>query len=116
VEISPSDAVVSHALTWRGMGAETVKATEPCRVEVRFRAPVHLLILFEEGAPKDGVTCVEGLPWSGARSYKANSSSCHRATNTMIGRTAPAFPERHISISIRRCSRSDPIPGMPTGL
>jgi AraC family transcriptional regulator len=70
VEISPSDAVVRHALTWRGMAAETVKATEPCRVEVRFRAPVHLLILFEEGARKDGVTCVEGLPRSGARSYK----------------------------------------------
>jgi AraC family transcriptional regulator len=70
VEISPPDAVVRHALTWRGMVAETVKATEPCRVEVRFRAPVHLLILFEEGVRKDGVTCVEGLPRSAARSYK----------------------------------------------
>jgi AraC family transcriptional regulator len=70
VEISPPDAVVRHALNWRGMAAETVTATEPSRVEVRFRAPVHLLILFEEGARKDGVTCVEGLPRSGARSYK----------------------------------------------
>jgi len=52
------------------MAAETVKFKEPRRVEVRFRAPVHLLILFEEGARKDGVTCVEGLPRSGARSYK----------------------------------------------
>jgi AraC family transcriptional regulator len=70
VEISPPGSMVRHALTWRGMAAETVTATELCRVEVRFRAPVHLLIFFEEGARRDGVTCVEGLPRSGARSYK----------------------------------------------
>jgi hypothetical protein len=37
---------------------------------VGVRAPVHLLILFEEGARGDGVTSVEGLPRSGLRNYK----------------------------------------------
>ena len=72
VEISPPDAVVRHALNWRGMAAETVTATEPSRVEVRFRAPVHLLILFEEGVRKDGGTCVAGLPRS-ARKRSQNA-------------------------------------------
>jgi AraC family transcriptional regulator len=70
VQISPSDAVARRALIWRGMAAETAKATKPCRIEVRFHAPVHLLILFEEGARRDGLTSVEGLPRSGLRSYK----------------------------------------------
>jgi AraC family transcriptional regulator len=52
------------------MAAETAKATETCRVEVRFQAPVHLLILFEEGARRDGFTCVEGLRRSELRNYK----------------------------------------------
>jgi AraC family transcriptional regulator len=70
VQISPSDAVARRALTWCGMAAETAKATEPCKIEVRFHAPVHLLILFEEGARREGLTCVEGLPRSGLRNYK----------------------------------------------
>jgi AraC family transcriptional regulator len=80
VQISPSDAVARRALTWRGMAAETVKATEACRIEVRFHAPVHLLILFEEGARRDGLTWVEGLPRSGVRNYKGKLvfvPSCH---------------------------------------
>jgi hypothetical protein len=54
VQISPSNAVARRALTLHGMAAETAKVTEPCRTEVRFRAPVHLLILFEEGARWEG--------------------------------------------------------------
>jgi AraC family transcriptional regulator len=57
-------------LTWHGMAAETAKVREPCRIEVRFHAPVHLLILFEEGARGDGVISVEGPPRSGLRNYK----------------------------------------------
>jgi hypothetical protein len=35
VEISPSDSVVRHALTWRGMAAETVKATGAAAAPMR---------------------------------------------------------------------------------
>jgi AraC family transcriptional regulator len=80
VEISPSDAVARRAFTWLGMAAETVRATEASRIEVRFHAPVHLLILFQEGARRDGLTRVEGLPRSRVRSYKGKLvfvPSCH---------------------------------------
>jgi AraC family transcriptional regulator len=70
VQISPSHAVARRALTWGGMAAETTKVTEPCKIEVRFRAPVHLLALFEEGTRSDGFTCIEGLPRSALRNYR----------------------------------------------
>jgi AraC family transcriptional regulator len=70
VKISPSDAVARRTLSWRGMAVETAKATECCRIEVRFRAPVHLLILFEEGARRKGLTWIEGVPRSGLRNLK----------------------------------------------
>jgi AraC family transcriptional regulator len=70
VQIAPSHAVARRALAWRGMAAETAKATEPCKIEVRFHAQVHLLALFEEGARSDGFTCVEGLPRSALRNYR----------------------------------------------
>jgi AraC family transcriptional regulator len=70
VEISPSEAVARRALSWRGMAVETVSATELRRLEVRYHGPAHLLILFEEGARKEGSTCIEGLPRSGLRNHK----------------------------------------------
>jgi AraC family transcriptional regulator len=70
VNISPSDAVARRALSWPGMAAETARATELRRIEVRFRAPVHLLVLFEEGVRREGLTCIEGLPPSGLHNLK----------------------------------------------
>jgi AraC family transcriptional regulator len=70
VQFSPSGAVARRALSWPGMVAETARATELRRTEVRFRAPVHLLVLFEEGVRRDGLTCIEGLPPSGRRNLK----------------------------------------------
>jgi AraC family transcriptional regulator len=70
MEISSSDVVVRHALTWHGMAVEAVHATRQCRIECRFRAPIHLLALFEEGTRKDGSTFVEGLPRSKLRNYR----------------------------------------------
>src|ERR1700731_3565638 len=49
VQISPSNAVKRRTLTWNGMAAETVHVEKHCRLECRFRGPVHLLALFEEG-------------------------------------------------------------------
>jgi AraC family transcriptional regulator len=70
VKISPSGAVARRALSWPGMAAETARATELRRIEVRFRAPLHLLVLFEEGARREGLTRVEGLPRSGLHNLK----------------------------------------------
>ena len=70
VKISPSDAVARRTFSWPGMAVETAKATKSCRIEVRLRAPVHLLVLYEEGVRKEGMTCIDGLPRSGLHNLK----------------------------------------------
>jgi AraC family transcriptional regulator len=69
VEISPSDVVRRHVMTWRGMAAESVQCTSQVRTEFSFRAPVHLLVAYEEGERRDGDTFVEGLPRSTLRHF-----------------------------------------------
>jgi AraC family transcriptional regulator len=70
VKISPSGAVVRRALSWPGMAVEVAEATQPCQIEVRFCAPVHLLVLFEEGVRQNGHTGVAGLPRSRLENLK----------------------------------------------
>ena len=70
VSIFPSEGVVRRRAAWRGMAAETVTVTRHGRVEFRFRAPVHLLVMLEAGARSDGLTFVEGLPAAGLRDYQ----------------------------------------------
>jgi AraC family transcriptional regulator len=70
VKISPSGAVARRALSWPGMAVEMTEATQPCQIEVRFCAPVHLLVLFEEGVRRNGLTCVEGLSRSRLQNLK----------------------------------------------
>jgi AraC family transcriptional regulator len=70
VEFSPPDIVRRRALTLDGMAAETVHATERCKIECRFHGPIHLLALFEAGERSQGFTFVEGLPRSTLRNYK----------------------------------------------
>jgi AraC family transcriptional regulator len=70
VEVVPSDAVKRHAATWDGVTAEIVQATKHESIEYRFRAPRHLLAVYEQGVRRDGDTLVEGLPRSALRELK----------------------------------------------
>jgi AraC family transcriptional regulator len=70
VEISPDDTVTRRAVTWDGMAAEIVQATRHERIELRFRAPHHLLAVYEQGVRRDGETFVDGLPRSTLRDLK----------------------------------------------
>jgi AraC family transcriptional regulator len=70
VEISPPDIVKRRRMSWDGMAAEIVQATRRERIESRFHAPVHLLVLGERGARREGETSVEGLPRSSLRDYR----------------------------------------------
>lgn len=70
VEISPDDIVKRRAVTWDGIVAEIVQATRGERIELRFRAPHHLLAVYEQGSRCDGETFVEGLPRSTLRDFK----------------------------------------------
>jgi AraC-like DNA-binding protein len=67
VSIFPKKAVTRRTSTWIGMGAELIQTTGYERTEFRFRAPVHLLIVYEQGARRNGETYVEGLPPSTLR-------------------------------------------------
>jgi len=64
VSISPQCAVARHSEAWRGITAEIVQVTSNEPVEYRFKAPVHLLIAYEQGVRRDGETFVESLPRS----------------------------------------------------
>jgi AraC family transcriptional regulator len=52
------------------MAAETAYTTEHRKIETRFRAPAHLLVLFEEGARTSGSTFVEDLSRSTLRNCR----------------------------------------------
>ncbi|MDB5602895.1 MAG: hypothetical protein JWN71_4939 [Xanthobacteraceae bacterium] len=67
IEIAPKQVASRLGTSCTGMAAEVVRIG-PCeRVDVRFRAPVHLLVAVEEGVRVDGETAVEGLPGSRLR-------------------------------------------------
>jgi AraC family transcriptional regulator len=70
VTIAPSDAVMSRAQSWDGMAAEFVQVTRHERMEFSFRAPYHLLAVYEQGERGDGETLIEGLPRSTIRNFK----------------------------------------------
>jgi len=67
VDIAPLDAVKRRGATWQGMAAELVQARSHEKTEYRFRAPVHLLAVFEEASREAGESFVEGLPRSTLR-------------------------------------------------
>ena len=69
VEISPPHIVSRRAITWRGMTAETVSTRNQVDVEYCFRAPMHLLVAYEEGERRSGETLVEGVPRSSLRNF-----------------------------------------------
>src|SRR5262249_7676689 len=64
VRISPQHAVARHSQAWHGVAAEVVQATSHEPLECRFKAPVHLLIVYEQGVRRDGEAFIESLPRS----------------------------------------------------
>src|SRR5207253_374216 len=70
VEIYPSDIVKRRTVATDGMAAEIVQAMRREKVEFRFRAPLHLLAICDQGARSDGDTYVEGLPRSTLRDVR----------------------------------------------
>src|SRR4051812_8015780 len=49
VNISPRENVSRRARRWDGMAAEIVQMTRRSRIDIRFRARVHLLVIAEQG-------------------------------------------------------------------
>jgi AraC family transcriptional regulator len=70
VEISPPDIVRRRTMTMDGLTAEVVQATRREKMEFRFRAPLHLLAICDEGSRSDGETYLEGAPRSTLRDVR----------------------------------------------
>jgi AraC family transcriptional regulator len=68
-QISPSNAVTRRTVISDGMTAEIIEATSHDRFEFHFCAPVHLLVVYEQGARRDGETIVEGSSRSTLRDF-----------------------------------------------
>jgi AraC family transcriptional regulator len=70
VQIAPRDIVKRRAVACQGMVAEIVQATKHEKIEYRYRGPFHLLVAYEQGVRRDGLTSVEGLSTSNLRDFR----------------------------------------------
>jgi len=52
------------------MAAESVQSASRNKIQYRFGAPMHLLVMYEKGERRDGATFVEGLPRSTLRNLE----------------------------------------------
>ena len=70
VDIAPREIAARRARCGDGMAAEIVQTIRQERMDIRFRAPVHLLVVVEEGVRVAGESSVEGLPRSTLRDLR----------------------------------------------
>src|SRR5215831_13910288 len=70
VTISPPEVATRRTVTGHGMAAESVQSASRNKIQYRFRAPMHLLVMYEKGERRDGETFVEGLPRSTLRNLE----------------------------------------------
>jgi AraC family transcriptional regulator len=70
VDIFPREVAARRAKSGNGITAEIVQTIRPERIDIRFHAPVHLLVIVEEGVRAAGETSVEGLPRSTLRDLR----------------------------------------------
>jgi AraC-like DNA-binding protein len=68
VSIIPSERVARRIIEWSdNFYADFVESIDHGRLEFRFRAPVHALVVYEHGVRREGHSFVEGLPQSSRR-------------------------------------------------
>ena len=104
VEISPPDLVSRRVFTWHGMTAETVKTANQVNVEYCFRAPMHLLVAYEEGERRSGETFVEGAPRSSLRNFARKLTFVPAGPNIASGTSRLPAAAARTSTSIPRTS------------
>jgi AraC family transcriptional regulator len=86
VEISPIDAVKRHSTGRYGIVVESIYAPIGSRIQIHYNGLVHLLVLHEDGARREGETSIDDL----------TPSSLRKLTNKMT--FVPAghtYQERH---------------------
>ena len=69
VQISPIDSVKRHSKGRYSIVVESIYAPARSRIQIHYKAPVHLLVLHEDGARREGETSIDGLPPSTLRKF-----------------------------------------------
>jgi AraC family transcriptional regulator len=69
VEISPINSLKRHRTGRYGILAESVYAPVRSSIKIHYDAPVHLLVLYEDGARREGETSIDGVPESRLRKF-----------------------------------------------
>jgi AraC family transcriptional regulator len=69
VQISPIDSVKRYSIERDGLLTESIHAPAGSRIEFRFDASVHLLVMYDEGTRCDGETSVDELEPSRLRHF-----------------------------------------------
>src|SRR5260370_30049664 len=67
VQIPTTELVRRHSKERYGIVTESIYARARSRIELRYDAPAHLLVLYEDGVRGDGETSIDGLPPSRLR-------------------------------------------------
>jgi len=70
LEIAPADVVRRRASAWDGIRVEVVRSVTHDKVQFRFHAPCHLLLVYEEGVRDEGETVIGDLPPSTLRTLR----------------------------------------------
>jgi AraC family transcriptional regulator len=70
LDVVPANAVSRRAIGWDGIGVEIIQAITYDKIEFRFHAPCHLLLVYEEGVRKEGETLVGELAQSTLRTLR----------------------------------------------
>ena len=61
VQISPIGAATRHSAGWQGLTAESIYAPVQKRIECRYSAAFHLLVMYVDGIRRDGATSIDGV-------------------------------------------------------
>jgi AraC family transcriptional regulator len=70
IDIYPPEVAGRRVKMCDRMAADLLQSTRQTRVEISFRAPVHVLVVVEQGVRFSGDTFVEGLPRSALRDLR----------------------------------------------
>jgi AraC family transcriptional regulator len=70
IDIIPAHAAERRAIGWDGIRVEIVQCLTGDKVEFRYRAPCHLLLVYQEGVRDEGETLIEGLAPSSVRTLR----------------------------------------------
>ncbi len=70
LEITPANVVARRSVTWDGIRVEVVQSMTHDKVEFQFRAPCHLLLVYEDGVRDEGETQLGDLPRSTLRTLR----------------------------------------------